>query len=321
MDERRWIETFITPRGTAAAALGALGPGDDAALVGVAADEEVVLSVDVQIEGQHFENHWLGDDDLARRLLRSAQSDLAAMAARPIGFLISIESADLPGRVGEPFWRAIDEELALLEAPLLGGNIARSDGPLSLTCTAVGAVPRALALLRKGACPGDLLLVTGAPGAAATQRRQIAAGTPTSPTGPWLRPPVRLAEARWLVDVAGARAGIDISDGLWLDLQRLLAASGVDGEIDIGPLVNPSLAVEDVLAGGEDYELLIAAPPPALELCGEFEARFGVPLRAIGVVTPRESGDVDRPPAMKLTIDGKGFDGPTTGGWDPFQEE
>lgn len=316
MDERRWLATFITPRALGAENLGALGPGDDGAIVGIAADEDVVATVDVQIEGQHFENSWLDDATLARRLVRSAVSDLAAMAARPVGLLISIESPELPGRVGEEFWSAIDDEVQMLEAPLLGGNVAASGGGLSLTLTAIGAVPRGRALLRSGARPGDVLLVTGTPGAAAHQRKEIAAGSPDSTQGPWTTPPVRLAEARWLVDTGGATAGIDISDGLWLDLERLLTASGVTAAIDIGEGVTGGLSADEILAGGEDYEILVAAPPSVLERCREFQSRFEVELTVLGAV--KEATGASPAGSIELSLNGLTLAPPAVGGWDPF---
>ena len=108
MRETDWIETFVLARTAKDPPADFLGPGDDAALLPPQGDDCFVVSVDALIEGQHFLGDWLDDEGLARRLLRSSVSDLAAMGASPRGFLLSIETAELPGRVGHVDTRAVE---------------------------------------------------------------------------------------------------------------------------------------------------------------------------------------------------------------------
>ncbi len=195
------------------------------------------------------------------------------------------------------------------QTPLAGGDLAES--PLAVAdIVLTGAVRRGKALLRSGARPGDLLYVTGTLGGAAAALARLAqwAETPsrtraansgavqsTPPRipaklqpllAPHLFPQPRVAQGLWLARRGLASAAIDLSDGLSTDLAHLCEESHVAAEVDAAALpIHPDATLEQALHGGEDYELLFAAPPAA-----RVPRRIaGIPVTRIGrVVAPAE---------------------------------
>ncbi len=312
MDELSWVESL--KRRFPGKRQDFIGPGDDAAVWPLTSQESVVLTVDSLIEGTHYRDGWLTDSELARRALAINFSDLAAMAAEPIGVLIAIVTKELPGRFGEAFWDGIEQGLDEFGAELLGGNVTRGEQD-EVTVTAVGRIETGRAIRRSTASPGDAIWVTGFPGWAALEREALIKGgsVPAAAKGRWRAPRARIREAGYLAGVGGMSAAIDISDGLALDLRRLLEASGVGAELDLAPLTEvapegPSPST--ILGGGEDYELLFtstAGAPPSVEA---FETRFDTPLHRLGTIT--EAG---------LRITNRGESLALESGWDPFRSD
>lgn len=264
----------------------ASGVGDDAAVLDIPAGERLVVSADSSVENVHFRREWLSPRAIGWRTTAAALSDLAAMAATPLGVLVSLS---LPER-----WRGDLEELArgmgdavlAARTTIVGGDLTTA-GELTIAITVLGHA--AAPLSRSGARAGDSLYVTGALGA---PRAAIAALLRGEEPAPALRarfehPVPRLAEARWLA-ANGVHAGVDISDGLAGDAAHLAAASGVgiDLRLDALPVV-AGLAPLDAVASGEEYELLVAAS--SIDTAA-FEREFGVPLTAIGKVARGEPG-------------------------------
>lgn len=320
MTELEWIENFIIPR-SGAHEDGQLGPGDDAALSPSLDDDRAVLTVDALVEGQHYLDHWLDDQTLARRVIRSSVSDLAAMGATPVGFLLSVESAKLPGRLGDPFWLAIDEECRDLDVQLLGGNVTRSEGPLSIHCTFLGRVAAGREWRRSGAQTGDLLVVTGDPGHASRARQEISWGVQPVAGDRWSEPIPRVDLAAALAAVPPAdgivTAAIDISDGLLLDLRRLCQASGCAANIDIDALVTEEISKEMVLAGGEDYELLLAIDATSMAHFEAIASEQGTDWHLLGIIEEGTAGEVAvKIGGQSLATDQLGAE--VCGGWDPF---
>jgi len=266
-----------------------VGPGDDATVL--EAGEPLVLSSDLSIEGVHFKREWLAPEEIGYRAVAAALSDLAAMAAEPVGVLVSLALPD--GGDDEVGRLALGFHEALAQAPgtLLGGDLSRSPGPLILDVMAVGRTDRPL--LRSGALPGDDLWVTGGLGAAGAAVRAWSRGSqPGEPLRlAFARPVARIAESVWLKARASVHAGMDLSDGLGRDAWHLASASGMDVILFEEAIpVHPELSGEAnrwelALGGGEDYELLLAAAPGQLDdVQEEFEARFSVPLSRVGRV-------------------------------------
>ena len=261
----------------------AAGIGDDCAVLDPPSGERLVVSTDASVEDVHFRRDWLTAEEIAHRATVSALSDLAAMAAAPLGILLALA---VPER-----WRGELDALAdgvgaaarAAGAPILGGDLTGGDA-LALTVTVLGSTPRPLE--RRGAWPGDALYVTGELGGpAAALRAWLGGGNPApAHRARFARPTPRLAEARWLA-AHGATAAIDLSDGLAADARHLAAASAAALRLDVDAV--PLLAgatLDDALAGGEEYELLVAAPA-SLDVAA-FAARFGVPLTRVGYVAP-----------------------------------
>jgi thiamine-monophosphate kinase len=293
------IARFFAPM----AGQGGLGLRDDAALIGVGADEELVVTTDALAAGVHF----FADDppgSIARKALRVNLSDLAAKGAKPAGFLLSIA---LPKHWQEEwlaeFAHALAEDARTFACPLLGGDTIRSSGELFLSITALGMVPRGKMVRRDRARAGDRIYVSGTIGDAAAglmlrEQKQASASLDKSAReflcDRYLHPQPRLALAPILR--AHASAAMDISDGFVGDVTKLLRVSGVSARIELPRIpfsdaARAALAVdpaiyERLLTGGDDYEIVCTVPPPQSRSFEQAATQAGVPVAAIGVVEP-----------------------------------
>jgi thiamine-monophosphate kinase len=256
------------------------GIGDDAAILDVPHGSRLLASTDTSVEDVHFRRGWLTAEEIGWRATTAALSDLAAMGADALGVLVGI--------VVPPRWRddlaglgdGIAAAARAAGAPIVGGDTTGGE-LLTLAITVLGTARSPLT--RAGARAGDTVYVTGRLGGPRATLRAWALGGVPAPEwrARFAHPAARLAEGRWLAD-HGARAAIDISDGLAADLRHVAAASGVHIALDVAAV--PALAGvddEDALAGGEEYELAVTGP--ALDVAA-FERAFGVPLTAIGSV-------------------------------------
>jgi thiamine-monophosphate kinase len=267
----------------------ARGIGDDAALLDVPRGERLVVSTDASVEGRHFRRHWLTPTEIGQRAVAAALSDLAAMAATPLGVLVSLALPDGDTGLLPQLADGIGQAVRAAGTVIVGGNMTAA-AELSITTTVLGSAHAPLT--RSGARAGDALYVTGRLGGPAAALAAWNAGL--TPAGAhrqrFAAPAPRLVEARWLAR-AGATAAIDISDGLAAEVEHLAAASGVRVELDpVSVPVMEGATFEGACAGGEEYELLVAAAA-TLDVAA-FMARFGVPLTRVGTVLPR-SPDTD----------------------------
>lgn len=249
---------------------GALALSDDAAVIDTPSGQ-LVLAADAMVAGVHF----LPDDPpetIGRKLLRVNLSDLAAMGAAPLGYLMTVA---LPKGTTPEWLEAFAAGLAADQAEfglaVLGGDTVSTPGPVTLSLTILGTVPPGQALLRKGARAGDEIWVSGTIGDGALGLR-AARGTLADDgflAGRYRLPQPRLALGQALRGVA--RAAMDVSDGLVQDCGHLcrLAACGAEIEAAAVPLsdgARAALAADPallplILTGGDDYELLFAAAP------------------------------------------------------------
>ena len=261
----------------------ATGIGDDAAVLDLPPDERLVVSTDACVDGVHFRREWLTAAEIGERAACAALSDLAAMAATPVGLLLAIA---LPGGRDDDLAhlaRGVGAAAASARCPIVGGNLTRA-ATLSLTITVLGTAVAPVG--RDGAQLGDRLFVTGRLGGPAAALRAWLAGNEPSRAdrARFVAPTPRLDEARWLAQ-RGASAMIDISDGLLADAAHLARASGVSLVLDLARL--PCVAgVEprDAARSGEEYELLVALPNDAALDPDAFSRTFGIPLTAVGRV-------------------------------------
>lgn len=275
-----------------------LGPGDDAALFR-AGGETWAVTTDMLVEGVHFRQRWTGGADLGHKTLAVNLSDLAAMGA--VEPVLGVMSAGLPP--GTPvgfvtdFYRGFAALARRNGFVLVGGDTVRA-ARLTFSLTALGRV-RGRIFRRSTARPGDLLMATGTLGDAAAGLRILEkSGRPRSSDERFLaarlrRPTPRLAWARELARGEGVTAGMDVSDGLWRSVNILAEASGVGARVDADRLpLSPALrrwagtrARSLALAGGEDYELLLAVAPSAAARVARHRA-----VRVIGRVEPARFG-------------------------------
>lgn len=261
----------------------ATGVGDDAALLTVPPGEELVVSTDASVEGVHFRREWMSPAEIGERAASAALSDLAAMAAAPLGMLLALAVPASWQDALVELARGVGAAAAGARCPIVGGNLTRATG-LSLTITVLGAT--ATPLRRAGGRVGDRVFVTGQLGGPGAALRALLAGEQPAPAhrARFVAPAPRLAEARWLAE-HGVHAAIDISDGLLADAAHLARGSGVSLSIDLSkiPCV-AGVSASDAAASGEEYELLVTAPAgPTLDV-EAFAREFDLPLTEIGRV-------------------------------------
>jgi len=283
----------------------ARGIGDDAAVIAVPAGERLVVSTDSSVEAVHFRRGWLTPREIGYRATAAALSDLAAMAATPLGILVALA---LPtawrAEVGE-IADGIGDAVDLCGVPIVGGDLTAATD-LAITVTVMGTAIAPLA--RSGARPGDRIWVTGTlggPGRAVAALSDNAAPDAES-RARFARPVPRLREARWLA-ARGATAAIDISDGLIADAGHLASASAVRLVIELDRL--PHVAATDVIAAagsGEEYELLVTLPPSAA--VHDFEQAFRVPFTEIGRVTAADTPGVEATYRGERVAPPRGYD-------------
>lgn len=267
----------------------AQGIGDDAAVLTVPAGKHLVISTDTSVEDVHFRKGWLCARDIGARATTAALSDLAAMGANADSILVSMV-------VPQP-WRdslldvaaGIKRSAVAAGARIVGGNVSRgATFSLSLTVLGHSNAP----VRRTGATPGDVLCVTGTFGG---PQAAVAAFERGETPARWaldrfVAPVARLSEGQWLAK-HGARAMIDISDGLGSDAQHLAAASKVTAVLESELIPRfPSVSAQQALTAGEEYELLVALPErDAARIAHEFTAQFALPLTRVGHVVAANS--------------------------------
>ncbi len=256
------------------------GIGDDCAVLRVGG-RALLFAIDTMVEGAHFlplgePPHPLCDLRAAGwRLAVSNLSDIAAMGGRPLGATVSVAApATYPVSALELVYRGLRDAAQAYSLPVCGGDTVRTEGPVVVSLSILGEAD-SVPILRRGARPGDVLCVTGALGAS---RAALALARGEGPLPEPLRlrhlyPTPRLAEG--LLLAADAHAMMDLSDGMAGDLPKLAAASDVGFEIDFDslPVSDDLLAASSsaatarrwALAGGEDYELLVALPAERVE--------------------------------------------------------
>jgi thiamine-monophosphate kinase len=293
LDEFARIARFFAPL----AAPGALGLLDDVALIPGPPGEEYVLKTDAIVEGVHY----LPDDppgQVAQKLLRVNLSDLAAKGATPVGYLLMTA---LPKSRGEDWLAQFAAGLAADQATygigLLGGDSVSTAGPATLSVAAIGRIAAGKAVLRSGARVGDGIYVSGTLGDAALgvlvakgQDLGIGPAERDALIDRYRLPRPRLNLGARLVGVASGM--MDISDGLVADLGHMADASHVGAVIEARHLPLSSAAqaalardparLQLVLGGGDDYELLFAAPAGSDAALAALARDTGVAVTRIG---------------------------------------
>ena len=304
-----------------------IGIGDDAAVVAVPTDHELVICTDTLVAGVHFP---LATDpsDIGWKSLAVNLSDLAAMGAEPawatLALTLPSADADFVARFAEGFTSLA----ARFEIALIGGDTTR--GPLTITVTTLGLLPVGQAILRNGACVGDALFVTGTLGDAAAglhslqsfdESATLPMPTPSAASKALInrlnRPQPRVEAGIALRGLASAC--IDVSDGLLADLGHVAAASNVGVEVEEDGLPGSAALFEgfDIeicrtfqMTGGDDYELAFTIAESRVDELNEVMANAGCTIARIGRIV--EQGGVrviDRNGQIKVM---------RTKGWEHF---
>lgn len=280
---------------------GAFGLSDDAAILNAAGDD-LVVTTDAIVEGVHF----LPDDPpdtVARKALRVNLSDLTAKGARPGGFVLTLALREASEAWLTSFAHGLGEDARLFGCALLGGDTVSTPGPIMISITAFGLAPPGGMVRRRGAKPGDRVVVTGTIGDAALgldilnggAAAKALAGDTAAMETLVLRyrvPQPRVGLAKAVRDFASA--AMDVSDGLAGDLAKLCAASGVSAVIDApsiplssaaaAVLTGGTVSIESIVAGGDDYEILCAIPENRLDAFADAARLAGVAVTPIGTV-------------------------------------
>lgn len=325
--EDEFVARYLRP--LAAQFPGAFDLVDDCAVLTPPAGEDLVLTTDAVVEGVHF----LADDaaaDIAWKALAVNVSDLAGKGARPLAYLMSLAFPDAPAHAWmTDFVRGLGEAQEAFGLVLSGGDTDRRPGPLSITITAIGAVPSGRHVTRRDAHAGDELFLSGTLGDAALGlllRRDpslakvwgLLPERASGLIGRYLRPEPRLALRTALLGFASA--SMDVSDGLAKDLGRLSRASSVGAAVRLADVpLSPAVAAavradpllwNSVIAGGDDYEILAAVPATLVSDFRSAAAASGVKVTSIGHL---DSGDG----VLFAKADGSRWQ-PARTGWDHF---
>ncbi len=314
------IERFFRPLSRAAP--GAFALGNDGALLTPPAGAALVVTKDVMVAGVHYRQ---GEEPavIARRLLRVNLSDLAAMGAEADSYALGLA---LPEDVGDAWVEAFASGLAqdqeAFGVVLVGGDTVAAKGPAVLSLTAFGWVAGDGCLTRSGAVDGDDVYVSGTVGDATLGLRAVrgalAGLDPADRAALAARfrlPEPRLALGRALVGIA--TCAIDMSDGLAADLGHICEESGVGARIGadavpLSPAARRAIeageaALADLVTGGDDYELVFCAPPPARGAIEAIGQRLGLALTRIGTVEQGEGVTVADADGKPLALGRPGY--------------
>jgi thiamine-monophosphate kinase len=283
---------------------GALGLADDAAVFAAPPGQALVITADAIVGGVHF----FPDDppsSIAKKALRVNLSDLAAKGAKPAGFLLTLAlPKGLRDSWLEAFAHGLGADAKSYRCPLLGGDTVYTPGPVTVSITAFGTVPKGTMVRRSGARRGDHVVVTGTIGDAALglKLRKERGATRRWKLNPAMR---RHLASRYLVPEPRnalaealrrhASAAMDVSDGLAGDLGKLLRASGRGADIAVArvplsPAAQAALTadrklIQTILTGGDDFEVVATVPQRRLASFYAAARKARVRVTDIGRVT------------------------------------
>ncbi len=254
-----------------------VGPGDDTAVL--ACRGATIVTTDAAVRDRDWRDDWCSGADVGAKIVAQNLADVAAMGGRPTGLVVTL-LADPRTTVAwvEDFARGLGEAARAAEAVVLGGDLSSAPaGLLAVSVTALGELDGRDPVLRSGARVGDRVAVAGTLGRSAAGLVLLEQGR--SDVDPELvamhrRPTPPLAQGP-VAALAGARAMLDLSDGLLRDAARIAAASGVRLDLDraalaryaarLAPAVGDAGSWECVLGGGEEHSLLACFPGPVPE--------------------------------------------------------
>ncbi|MEE8295336.1 MAG: thiamine-phosphate kinase [Sphingomonadales bacterium] len=307
MDEFEIIETILKPLSKKGAP--AFSLENDTAIYSPPIGFDLVITKDAMIEGVHF----LKDQkpaNIAKRLLRSNLSDLAATGAKPVGYLLALMGGKLDEDWLRRFAGGLKEDQGEFGISLFGGDTTSGAETLTLSLTALGIVKKGEGLTRMGASPKDLIFVSGAIGEAALGLKSLKGDIEKDDflISRFETPSPRLTLGQNLIGLASAC--IDISDGLVGDLEKLAKASNVGAEISLDKIPTPDVDQESLLGlitAGDDYELLFTVPESCRVEVAALSKKLNLPLTAIGEITSQAEVVVFDKNKAKVVLDKTGY--------------
>ncbi len=268
------------------------GIGDDAACLEIPDGMQLLVSCDTLVENVHFLSEW-DAYDIACKAVMVNVSDIAAMGGTPCWLTLALTLPELNQQWLQRFSQGLHDSLSCYNIALIGGDTTR--GPLSVTLTIHGVVPKGTALRRSTAIPGDKIYVSGELGGAALAvanltRQDIDEHDSSLLMQKLLHPVPRIDLGPYLR--AYASSAIDISDGLSADLNHICEESQVGAclflqNIPIHPLIKKyhgNNALDFALSGGDDYELCFTVAPQYEEELLMSIARQGLSCYRIGMI-------------------------------------
>lgn len=272
-----------------------IGIGDDGAVIAPDPGRELVCVVDTMVAGVHYPSD-LSPFDVGYRAVAINLSDMAAMGGRPRWMTLALTVPHAESSWLSLFAEGMFAAAGEADVALVGGDTTRG-GTTVVSIQLLGDVDPQGIIRRSGASPGDAILVTGSPGDAAAGLALLQRGSEqTSESeyliGRFVRPTARVAFASSVAKLASA--AIDVSDGLYADLQKLLTASGSGAIVELSslPLSAEILsefdydeAIRFALAGGDDYELCFAAAECNVAEIHALAKKSRVQVTRIGKVT------------------------------------
>jgi len=288
-----------------------LGIGDDAAVLEVPAGRHLVAATDTLNAGIHFPVDTSAYD-IGFKCLAVNLSDLAAMGAIPHWALLSLSLPQV-----EPGWIRSFTAGFMALAEVYGVSLVGGDttcGPLSISLTALGSVAPGRQLVRGGARPGDLIVVSGTIGGAAYTLELLEAGNDEIERHLLDRPQPRVELGQALVGYASAC--IDVSDGLLADLGHVLTASGCGARLEVDKLPHSETLAElefglrwkHQLSGGDDYELLFTLPRSFQAQIPTWSQQLNTRLSIIGQIEEGEAVRCIGPDGAVFSPQSTGFE-------------
>ena len=254
--------------------------GDDAAIVPLSPDLDLVVTTDILVDGVHFSDRTTSPFDVGWRAATANLSDLAAMGAKPLGITVGLSlPKNLPVEWVEHLYQGLTACLERYDTPIVGGDICRS-GVITVSITAFGQVKPEQVIRRNLAKPEDRIVITGFHGLSKAGLELLLnsrGGDFPALIRAHQRPNPRLELLPLLWEIMGETnlAGMDSSDGLADAVIQICSSSGVGAQIDrrllplapdLTKMVAPETALEWALFGGEDFELVLCLPLPQADL-------------------------------------------------------
>ncbi len=252
---------------------------DDAAVLLVPPKHEIVVSTDTLNSGIHFLKDE-SPENIARKSLRMSLSDLAASGANPLCYQLSIAYPQRPEADWlESFTSALLADQKEFGIFCSGGDTTSIHGSLSISVTVIGSVPTGSAVRRGGAKDGDNIVLSGFVGDAALGLKSLWEGNEklySKAVGRYRVPESRINIADMVRKYANA--AIDISDGFLADISHIAKGSALGADIYLGnnylnfstdvrlALESGFISLQEILCGGDDYELIMAVPQKNLGL-------------------------------------------------------